>query len=1859
MSNTKDIPTFHQTIDFDSLMREARKHITALAGELWTDHNPSDPGITQLEVLAFCIADLSYRTSFDVKNLIAGYKGGLNELHDLPLMDVALPNHPVTVKDLRKLLIDMVHPRYKQTANLPLDDRYETKLLVRNAFPVIAEEAEVAFYAAAKAGKDTFLTFDTSYEEILRKSELAVLPHNAQEAAVLPNADGGVKAQKSITAQKKPLLADAAVSDVAVNTATSIVSEIENVFLPFGVKVKRDFEFLDLIELNGLYKIQIEFEEDVHFNNAEQKHLRDLNQNFFQSPVQADSKDYEISVLMPYWDDIKWSLKDLDLNDPQTQLQLNTRYQYDYFIAVDKLNYDDYFYDYYAEVLLGGHHLPLYIKVHFLDQYNEIKQGIPDSIIVSGKTLSFRANFLDWNELANGVNQNYQSGGNHQLSPNLQSPPADWLTETHAVGIEGELPTFDIQTGFTFLKETITESTVGNYTYSYDRLKNIKLLTRITFDEGVLIKDTDITQVEAALSAKFSDLFAQKVNLEKAIKQKIEDIQAVFYAKYLEKLKRVFENLYGENGIWSYLGKYRNLCEDFAQFSASRVQEVALFGKLKLAPGYNINELLAEIYFRVDQFLSPLVKFNSLSEMTEKGYRFEELFNGPTLQHGFIDETDLDNLKRRSVVYTSDLIRIIMDVPGVLFVENFSISGYIDNRLMGRNVLNCLSLTNSEIYKPQFGYDKTKLEIWVDDERVSYDKISVKSWYNQKRENQKTEQLPTDAELWADQDLMAIPGGRDMEVENYHSIQHDFPEVYGIGPYGLPLDADDERKSSAKQLKAFLLPFEQLLTNYLKQIAHLPELFSFSRSIDRTYQYQPLYTVPDVHPLFTEIAENPAAWDSFKQDLDNVYMTQVKAGESNAVFLDRRNRFLSHLLARFGESFEGYARQMFDRHKALLNDPINGITNFRLAQAATLEKLIQDKISFAEDYSAVSGERYKSFDTTVPNPNQNSGVWNNMNIESYKLRLCRLLGIENVANESIFMAVQTPQGDWLDKEGMHIVEHILLRPRTANGQLLNLKNEALANAQGSFIYDAEKDPYSFRITVVLPKHAGRFNDKSFRQFTERLIQMETPAHIRVDFRWMSGQCGKNFETHYSRWKDNVYKLTPGLFQRISIQNKSDLKALQTNISIKEAIDPTMLASPAVQKRVVKADLQTVDPTVDVAHIDPNFLQIRESILTLQDKLVTALQTSCTLKLTAYNQIDQVFTATNGVIRFVHLSTDIFNLRVSEIGGVITVYKLDRSANDWKSVGTFSPIEKTYFNVNDFLLSEQGLTANYGNCGLYKVEYEMLDREPVELLIEVKRAKTKPVISIGNANDGVMLDFDTETDGVFRRSNRTWDPFFLQFYPAIPHNSCELDRVEILDEPAGVITISSPQKGLEPTIIPVGKPENGMFQVFLKDIYTKFGFGNYHIVYSLDGLATTVDIDLYVELVISVFNKKTQLVRNDDGIIIVPATARVVDLFLELSGGGLKVFDLDGQIQNANTFSEFGDLNPHGTIAYYKKVDHVQLNRDKEDLYQDGHHYQFVYEFLGESVEEILLFEAPKLKLPSIKLFAHKAEMTVEPFVLVINKERNDYAIEFHPKDAKVEAWIMYDDGGRKVIETLTVNQDYMLEPLEVGEMYRNHGSVPIYVSCTNAAGSSQLSFTLKLADDLVEPTKLTVKDTITGKDVPMQDDVFKLVYNYLNPKQQFELFFNNGGGNLELIDDEGNDHIVSVDKNTIRFDGTNPLVKGLPTGEYKCTYQPKSGSALDFRLNVINLRPIFELKKIEGKAPVFLATAIPFYPEAQTYIWRLNGKYVSRAKNPQLSFDFQKTDRITIELTMHLQEIEVAYKMDITAEEMKKSINEQ
>jgi uncharacterized protein YegP (UPF0339 family) len=95
---------------------------------------------------------------------------------------------------------------------------------------------------------------------------------------------------------------------------------------------------------------------------------------------------------------------------------------------------------------------------------------------------------------------------------------------------------------------------------------------------------------------------------------------------------------------------------------------------------------------------------------------------------------------------------------------------------------------------------------------------------------------------------LRVPRGEYKDVESYSSIQHQFPVVYGLSKYGvddklvdgLVLGSRKERHAQVHQLKAYLLFFEQLLANYLSQLAHVGDLFSLDEELRKSYFYQSL-----------------------------------------------------------------------------------------------------------------------------------------------------------------------------------------------------------------------------------------------------------------------------------------------------------------------------------------------------------------------------------------------------------------------------------------------------------------------------------------------------------------------------------------------------------------------------------------------------------------------------------------------------------------------------------------------------------------------------------------------------------------------------------------------------------------------------------------------------------------------------------------------------------------------------------------------------------------------------------------------------------------------------------------------------------
>jgi hypothetical protein len=91
-------------------------------------------------------------------------------------------------------------------------------------------------------------------------------------------------------------------------------------------------------------------------------------------------------------------------------------------------------------------------------------------------------------------------------------------------------------------------------------------------------------------------------------------------------------------------------------------------------------------------------------------------------------------------------------------------------------------------------------------------------------------------------------------------------------------------------------------------------------------------------------------------------------------------------------------------------------------------------------------------------------------------------------------------------EGLHVVEHVLLRPRGAAG--------AAAPPGGSGFYP-------LRVTVVFPIWTARTALAGFRRFAEEAVRINTPAHLAVQCQWLPFDLMLAFEADLLKWRDTL------------------------------------------------------------------------------------------------------------------------------------------------------------------------------------------------------------------------------------------------------------------------------------------------------------------------------------------------------------------------------------------------------------------------------------------------------------------------------------------------------------------------------------------------------------------------------------------------------------------------------------------------------------------------------------------------------------------------------------------------------------------
>jgi len=411
--------------------------------------------------------------------------------------------------------------------------------------------------------------------------------------------------------------------------------------------------------------------------------------------------------------------------------------------------------------------------------------------------------------------------------------------------------------------------------------------------------------------------------------------------------------------IRRYLRNHRNLCEDFVEFNAARLQEIAISAALEINAGVNPENLLADIFYEIDRFIAPDPVFEDLDTLRQR-LSTEEIFEGPLLHSGFMSGDLLNTSQQPQVLYTSDILRIILqqrDGSGtdiiqqentssrnIAAVRNVSMANYLDNLPVTINARNCLHLVQSQRHILRLSLLKSRIVCLRNGIEVSYDINQVTDLFKYKKESMQAPVISGPADI-------PITAGTVYPTGEYYPIQNDLPLTYGVGEAGLPSTASVPRKAQALQLNGYLFFFEQLTAGIASQLTNFNAFFSAEQQTAQTLFSYPLHTLPQVAPLLDAPAE---------------YITALQAAtEQEDDFLNRRNRVLNHLLAVVGEDM--YDKAELNYRRAVRITPADNTDATELLKIQSAERniaskqLIREKAAFLNTLPALNRDRAQSF----------------------------------------------------------------------------------------------------------------------------------------------------------------------------------------------------------------------------------------------------------------------------------------------------------------------------------------------------------------------------------------------------------------------------------------------------------------------------------------------------------------------------------------------------------------------------------------------------------------------------------------------------------------------------------------------------------------------------------------------------------------------------------------------------------------------------------------------------------------------------------------------------------------------------------
>ncbi|MEM7373504.1 MAG: hypothetical protein AAF587_33060 [Bacteroidota bacterium] len=514
-----------------------------------------------------------------------------------------------------------------------------------------------------------------------------------------------------------------------------------------------------------------------------------------------------------------------------------------------------------------------------------------------------------------------------------------------------------------------------------------------------------------------------------------------------------------KTAVREQLCTYRNLAEDFCDIEVVGVKPVCIEAKISVAANADENQVYADTLYRIQELLATAPEFRSLQELLAMGLSCDEIFNGPLLEHGFLLDEEVDGAGLRRVIYSSDIYQEIMDVEGVIGVTCLKITlCREEDQVCAYDNEWCLDICQKEQAKADGEliqqaisegedpnavnkYDAAitcKFKPLLDEKssRICIQKSGVIVPVDLQEVEEKLEliRLLNRRPPISEEKDVAVPVGLYRNLHQYQSIQEDFPKVYRVAEGQIAPSLPSAEKAMAKQLKAYLTFFDQLLANYLAQLAALKDSLSVSQSADGPVL--PFGSImgldPGIDALFFEMYQRseeglkllkghvaddlfdslsgmsdfpPQHKQAFLNQISRAvgreleiterkvllyrfhlpdYYAQQLAGmvENDWQRHQRRSKILDHLIARFGEQFTGYALSLF---QACPDDPC------KLSKVRLNERLLRCKTEFLQSIPLIGSHRGKGMNYKAEDCLKEEKFWKTDNVAGMKKRVSRLL----------------------------------------------------------------------------------------------------------------------------------------------------------------------------------------------------------------------------------------------------------------------------------------------------------------------------------------------------------------------------------------------------------------------------------------------------------------------------------------------------------------------------------------------------------------------------------------------------------------------------------------------------------------------------------------------------------------------------------------------------------------------------------------------------------------------------------------------------------------------------------------------------